>query len=629
MILPMHRVRIAGSKGVSKDLVQHLHHFGSFHITPPSSDPLLKDSGLSMGVFSQEITDKLSEFESLLSDIQAALALLPEPDFQRDQSPPFPLPANLDHSEESLEKIRSAAEKIMTTSKSRDSSRGELKEVVRFRKMFEDFLPLIQMVASSTRVELTGLRFQKDFENACHDLEKLMDEVTDGAFSLFKSADGEMSGSVLVVYPVSLQDEVMRRVIGQKARPVHLPERYSGKTYASTLKRLFERERELQAELNQLNGELAKLSQKWREVFLATIEEVERTAAPLRTQHLLSHTENAFWLSGWVPEMECESLKKSVNEKFQDSALVYLLPPSPKEFAETPVKLKNASWASPFERFLNIFALPQYGTVDPTIIMAVTFPLFFGLILGDIGYALMLAGISFFLKRRWPENEIIKDVAFVINVCAISSAVFGLIYGELFGKLWDAAGLPHPLFHRKEKTLETLYLVLLLGCGHIVFGTIVGAVNGMKSGSLHTAIEKFSDAGLLLSMVWIAFWVGSGHEAGWRMAVPTSFFIIKLFAGKIFETIMELPKLVANVLSYSRLMALGLASIIVADLADDILFSGIWPVLAVTAAILAHTVAFVIGVFSPAIQAGRLHFVEFFSQFYVPKGVAFEPLKRV
>lgn len=627
VIIAMKRFRIAGPKETVQKLVQHLHEFGSFHVTPPQQDSVLRESGLITGVISKEIAEKLAETESLLNDLQTALSVLPE-DHPEKNHPDNIKPADRDWlSCESTLMLRSAASEILNLSRRIDGSREELKEVVKYRKMFEEYLPLIEMVASSSNVELVGVTFATHIENAFNHLEAELEKVTEGAFTIFKSTEHKEGKSGLVVYPSSLAEKVMRHVIGKKARPVHLPDKYGGKTFANTLKQLFQRENDLRRDLAELEAQLKVLSDKWSENLLSAIKTLNKKTAPLRTQKLLAHSENAFWLSGWVPEIESERLTKKIEEEFQGQVLVYALSPSPKEFEETPVQLKNVFWAKPFEKILDTYSLPQYGTVDPTMIMAVTFPLFFGLILGDVGYAVILAGLGYLLKRIFPHADIAKDAARIISLCAISSAIFGVVYGELFGKLWQEIGLPHPLFDRKEEMIHMFYLVLFLGCAHTLLGVFLGAYNGFKLGSTRTAMEKTGDAGILLSLLWIIFLIKGGQQVDWEVMVPAGFFLLKLASGDMMEVVTELPKIFSNVLSYSRLMALGAASIIMADLADDILLSGTWIVLAVLGSLTVHLINFIIGVFSPAIQSGRLHFVEFFSQFYIPKGKPFAPLK--
>lgn len=625
----MKRFRIAGSKGVADSLIKDLYRFDCFHVTTPSRDPVLKEAGLSMGVFSEDTAEKLRLSESLLADLNAALAVLPKPEGGPPTSCPWPVQGNDWLLNETFLVLNSCVGEILDASRRMDRLQAQLDEIVKYRLMYEEFLPLIEMVVSSAYVELIGLTFPKEFENAYQDLEEAMDRITAGAFSIFRGSQGEAGGSALVVYPVSMHEKVMRQVIGKKARPVRLPEQYSRDTFASTLKCLFESENEFLAELEEETGRLARMARDRRDLLLSALDGLDRAVIPLRTQHFLAHSSKAFWITGWVPEKECDRLQRFLEEEFHGAALMFILPPSIEEYVETPVELRNVSWARPFERFLCVYSLPQYGTIDPTLIMAFTFPLFFGLILGDVGYAALLGGIGYMVKRYRPHDAAIRDAAFIITLCAIMSGLFGIVYGEFFGKLWGQLGLPPPLWDRTEETEHILYLVLFIGWVHVILGSGLGAWNGWRLGSIKKTVEKVCDVVFLSSILWIVLRSWSGAGAEWRMAVPGSAFVIKLFTGNFVEVVAEMPKFFSNILSYSRLMALGLASIILADLADDMLNSGIQMGLAILAMIMLHSLNFIIGVFSPAIQAMRLHYVEFFSQFYSPAGIPFSPLKNV
>jgi len=628
MILPMKRFRIAGPKSAAHQLVKRLHDFGCFHVTSPQRDPLLREGGLSIGVFSEEAAEKLTRMENLSAELEAALAVLPKESGPDRAARLLSLSGKEWTSEATQGEIRSTVEEILSVSRQMDEILGNLKEITQYRNLYEEFLPLIEMVVSSASVEMTGITFPKEFESAYEELEEAMEKVTEGAFSILKSESGEMGRSALLIYPASLHEKVMARVIGKKARPVRLPERYSGDTFAATLKCLFEKEREFRAELERLRRRMERLSLDRSTLLHAAREGLALAAAPLKAQHLLAHSAHVFWLSGWVPENEAETLRKKLGEEFRDATLIFSESPARAEYEETPVKLKNFFWARPFERLLHLYSLPQYHTADPTVIMAVTFPLFFGMMLGDVGYAAFLAAIGYALKRRFPALQMAKDVSSVIFLCAATSAVFGTIYGEFFGGLWLQLGLPHPLFDRKEETVPMLYTVLLMGCLHVTLGAAMGAWNGIKLGSLRTALEKCGDVLLLPSLVWIAFRMESDLPPGWRLALPLAALFLKLCSGKIMETVTELPRLVSSVLSYSRLMALGLASVIMADLANDMPTSGAWLLPSLLVAVSMHALNFVIGVLSPSIQAVRLHYVEFFSQFYAPRGVPFSPLQK-
>ncbi|MBI5186509.1 MAG: hypothetical protein HZA01_12405 [Nitrospinae bacterium] len=627
MLIPMKRFRIAGSKGAAGKLIKGLYRFGCFHVTSPSTDPALKDTGMDIGVFSEEAAEKFRRSESLLADIQAALAALPRTDGGPPESCPWPVPGNDWLSDEAFQVLYSSAGEIMDVSRHIDRLQKQIDEILQYRKMYEEFLPLIEMVVSSANVELIGVAFPKEFENAYQDLEEDLEQITGGAFSIFRSSQGEAGGAALVVYPASMREKIMRQAVGKKARPVHLPKQYSRDTFASTLKCLFESENEFHAELEKECERLTSLSKERRDLLLTAFEGLGLAIAPLRTRHFLAHSSSAFWITGWVPEKECAGLQKFLEEEFSGAVLMYILPPSREEYEDTPVELRNVPWARPFERLLRVYSLPQYGTIDPTPVMAFTVPLFFGLILGDLGYAALLAGIGYLLKRSRPHDSVLQDAAAIIMPCAVMSGIFGVVYGEFFGKLWGQLGLPPPLWDRKEETVHMLYIVILVGWGHVMLGSGLGAWNGWRLGFAGKAVEKLCDVVLLASLPWIVLGSWSGAGAGWSVAVPVAAFIVKLFAGKFMEVVTEAPKLFSNILSYSRLMALGLASIIMADLADDLLGSGLWIGFAIPALVLMHALNFAIGVLSPAIQAIRLHYVEFFSQFYSPRGIPFSPLK--
>lgn len=630
MIVPMNRFRVAGPQHMARDIIRRLRDFGAVHVIPPSQDPRLRESGLRSGIFSREDSEKLGEAEKLLHGIRLAIEALPgtEPPDEFDMQSVIYFEDWV--SAEAFAYFRKITFEILDISGKLETMQARLTEVSLYRRIFTEFLPLIEMVASSGEVELIGVMFPHEIKDQMSKVERRLDKVTGGAYTMFRTSESEIGLAGLVVVPASLHEKTLRMVFERKIRPIHVPEQYSADTFAMTLKNLFEGEKELQSQITKLETQLDNLSGKYRFSLIEAESRISSETALLRTQNFIIHSERTFWLSGWVPEGDSERIMKQLDKEFESAVVVNLARPSVDEYGQTPVKLRNARWARPFERFINLYSLPMYGTFDPSWVMAVTFPLLFGMILGDVGYAALLAAAGYALGRYLPGHGLARDASFIITACAVSAAVFGVVYGEFFGKLWYAAGLPEPLFDRKEETGHLLYLVFMIGMAHVVFGSAIGVLNGLSLGNAAKAVEKAADIVFLVSAVWIAVVIIEGGEVNEGLLIPLSALVVKALAGKPVETATEIPKLLTNVLSYARLMALGLASITLADLADDMMLQATgWVAAWMAAAVCLHALNFVIGVISPAIQAGRLHYVEFFTQFYEPRGTPYTPLGAI
>ncbi len=626
MIIPMKRVRIAGPVSLYNEIISVVLSMDVFHAVAPSTDPGLERKSLQTGSLDDDEAKTLARAESLIKDISLSIDLLPDG--------PRPLTGGNSAfingvswlEDWVLARFEAITGEALSISSHIGRLQAELKAVETYREIFEEFSPLIEMVSTSYDTELIGVVFPAEIAGAIDSLESDLEKVTDGACSVFKPAVNELGQAALIVIPASLEKTVMQSVFEKKVNTISFPEKYKEKTFALTMKKLYESQRQIESELLRLNLQAVSFSEKWMFDLKTAHESLRRAIEPVKAENYLLYSDSVFWITGWAPAEKSTELVDELNRRFDYSVITQRSDPEPDEYGSIPVTLRNHRWVRPFERFINLYSLPVYGTIDPTSIVAVTLPLFFGMILGDIGYGATLAVAAWYLRRRWGESDLVRDVSRILFVLAASGVVFGVIYGELFGKLWASAGLPEPLFDRKHKTTDMLSLVIGIGFFHVAFGSILGAVNAFNVRSFRTTAARLADATILLSIFWIAVTTSTGSPATLWFVIPATAFVIKGVTGKFIETVMEIPKLISNVLSYARLMAVGLASITLADLADDVAFSSGPALVCIMAAAAVHTLNFALGVLSPAIQSGRLHYVEFFAQFYAPGGTPYAPL---
>lgn len=182
---------------------------------------------------------------------------------------------------------------------------------------------------------------------------------------------------------------------------------------------------------------------------------------------------------------------------------------------EVPVVLSNPAFAKPFEILLRVFPPPTYGTIDPTVINAVGVPLFFGLIVGDVAYGLIILAVAIWLRHRYRQHEMIHAAGTVGIYCAASAVLFGLLYGELFGGLGMYLGL-RPVLHREDprQLILLLKLVVCLGAAHVAMGLLLGILSARRILDRHAFCERlgqmFCLAGLLLAVAGLmSGWPGS------------------------------------------------------------------------------------------------------------------------
>lgn len=417
--------------------------------------------------------------------------------------------------------------------------------------------------------------------------------------------------------------------------------------------------------LDQAHAEATRQLEAFRDQYrldlLALADLIEDRRRCLEAMRAVSFTDRAFVLTGWVPTAELPRLAEAVAPLADEGVEVRTLPFDPQSMVP-PTRLDNPWWSRPAEVFLSFLPPPRYDGFDPTLVFLFTFPVLFGWMVGDAGYGLLLLAIARLAERRLGHHHpAARDFARVLGLAALCSILFGLLFGEFFGNLgaylltgtWHE---PVPVWLDRSQEHVEVYLGLSLGIGlvHISFSLLLGlreAWRDLAHREPH-ARELLAERAALLVALWgaVAMLLGTALPAmgllapgatatalvhGGRTAAGLALVVLLWAlpgAVKVTAALEELAVLTKTV-SYARLMAVGVAGVVFADIANGVAqgAQGAGPargLLHVAGAVLLHLIAFVLVIWDPMVQALRLHYVEFFASFYRPTGAPFAPLRR-
>ena len=277
---------------------------------------------------------------------------------------------------------------------------------------------------------------------------------------------------------------------------------------------------------------------------------------------------------------------------------------------------------------MELYSLPKHGEIDPTMLIAIFFPIFFGFMLGDIGYGVVTLALFMAMLKIMPAA---KNLLKIMIISSVSTILFGVFFGEFFGYK-TIFGFPlHSYLDRVEQ--KTLLLMVAIGIGviHINVGLLAGFYNELRHHGLMKAI--------LAKLSWLLLQAGVAliainmlkiaqiplYVSGAIIAVS----IVMIAIGEGIKGILELPAIFGNILSYARLMALGLAGVALAevinDLAGEMFHAGGFGIVAgVIVLVIGHTINMILGIIGPFLHSMRLHYVEFFTKFYEGGGVPFQ-----
>lgn len=463
-----------------------------------------------------------------------------------------------------------------------------------------------------------------------------------------KGTTAKLWGSAF--YLRSRESDVQDLCLKHGIAKIDLPASLKG-TPEQELKSLSERLKALDAEENYYEG--------WLQSFTdAHMDEIRRmgdylTAMKARrdAEDGSIHTREAVLLQGWVPEHREKVLKDTLApfEKHIDLRLS-----KPTEEDDPPILLENPARARPFEMLTMLYGAPVYGSVDPSYPMMPFFLLFFGMCYADAGYGLVITAIAmYFLKkyRKMPDN--IRQVLILLKYCGIATILYGAFTGSWMGDMFDT--FPFLSFFRPIKNFFTLIepmkdpmlvlgISLGLGIVHIFYGLLLAAWDNLRKGNVFAACADQGGWMVLLTGLLIfgagSFGAPSLAPAGKWMAVAGAAILVltqgrekKGIFGKLISGALSLYNVtgyLGDVLSYSRLLALGLVGGAVAmiinmmsTLTGGMAFVG-W-IIALLIFFGGHVFSMVINILGAFVHPLRLQYVEFFGKFYNSGGSAFDP----
>jgi len=514
-----------------------------------------------------------------------------------------------------------------------EARRQDLEEeralILKFRPFFSTFRKI-----SESGLDLDGIRvfylvLRNDSEQEVRRVRAALRQTLGDGFELLSQPSE--SGEAAMILAVPKENGAKAELLLSEAgvQSLSLPDQFEGQTVGTAVQRMQTRLAELPNDLAELDTERDRIARErgrdlvriraYVEDHLATVDAMEKAAV----------TPRAFVLEGWIPRAARPELEQRLYKTF--GGVVEVEEVSSEEWsAETaPVVLKNPRLFQPFETITKMMPLPKYGTVDPTPFVAVFFPMFFGVTLGDIGYGLMLASLSLILRFRSAPHSKLRSISEIGLACALFTIIFGFLYGELFGDLGHRIGLHPIIFNREEAFFPFLGLAMALGVVHIVIGLLVGAATLFRKDKRHALGRGM--AGLMVILIAFALMAAAGM-------LPDRFFTPLVIAALVALPVLviaegvlapvELVSTLGNVLSYARIMAVGTASVMMAVVANRMTnaFGGV--VVGVICALLFHLVNFALGIFSPTIHMLRLHYVEFFGKFFSPGGSQYQPFRH-
>jgi len=501
---------------------------------------------------------------------------------------------------------------------------------------------------------------------------------------LYTKAEKEITHLILVVFP-TIPSDAFAEIIQKNNVKIETVPRLNGTpseiitSQKSNLENLNQRHK-------QINDELKKISEKHFTNLVEVDEQLQIENKKLEVISNLGVTKDAFAMEGWVPKSKIGQIESTL-KKFTEGTTIYEL----KTDDKAPTLMSNPRKFRLFEAFIRFYSLPQSKEFDPTMVFALIFPIFYGLMIGDTGYCLVILLVCLWVIRRVEKGKrnlnimprqlrsfamlILKKRQMVkLSKAMIPGCVVGIVLGFIFdlhfgfhmnGYLFDflasvgVTGLPEPgeiLNRPSQAFLDPIHnagtLLLYagyIGIGFVSFGLILGLIDCIRMGEKKEALVKVGwlMVGWGIVLLGLALIGGDAINPTWDRLVevnPIAYMYYGLIFGGIalmvacdkskgpmkVMALMEVATIISHILSYTRLIGILLASVILAHTIDYVFLKSInigipLVILGTMILFIGHLFNIIIGVFEPGIQGARLLYVEYFSKFYRGNGSAFKP----
>ncbi len=454
------------------------------------------------------------------------------------------------------------------------------------------------------------------------------------------SSDREQNYYLLLLHAGSF-DEVMDVL---KAKGFSLSSfKDSPGTAGENILRLDCQLREVAAQRGELIGKIKALADQ-----KAPIEQaIDKLTIENRREQLLNTlagTKKTLFIEGWVPKAS----EAEVAKILENQACAYQFD-APDEDEEPPVLLQNSKLVAPFSMVTELYALPTYSSgLDANPFMAFFFLIFFGLMMGDVGYGIIITLVSWLIlkKTRPAEGSIMKRLMQLGFLCGLSTIVWGAFFGGFFGDAVKAFSthmlgreiLIKPILFDPMADPMTLFILsLVFGFIQIFLGMCLNAYKLIKHGQILDAVFDVGFWLLILVGVPVCLLnVNAGlivMAAGALGVLCTagrskSGFLSKLAGG--LGSLYGITGYLSDILSYSRLLALSLATAVIAQVMNTMGTLGgptvLGWVLFILVFIVGHVFNVAINILGTYVHTSRLQYIEFFGKFYEPGGRAFSPL---
>ncbi len=531
----------------------------------------------------------------------------------------------IDTVDRTIEKIEQETEGPVKELEKIEEEVVESEKVKRLLNLIENLEIDLTDVVESDRVSVfLGIIPEEEVDN----IRSKVKELTEGVFYL---GVRELSENRLITVLICLKEQAstvltnLRRInwerieiVGQKGTPKEARDSLNNKIVA------------LGEEKIKKETIVVDIAKRWRDELEKYRELLAMERQREESQSKLAQMEDVVAIDGWVPENSAAQTAEEIERVSHGACVVGLS--DPKETDDVPVLLKNPKFIRSFELLTRLYGMPTYNGVDPTVFLVPGFLLFFSIMLTDAMYGVIALVLGLSLIRGGGKyNPFIRDAGIIFSSAGLATVIIGALAGGWFGGF----GLKIPVlqamrvFDPMVQVTAFLLIALIIGLIHVNTGVVINIWSRLKRRELWKALTDnlwflFAQPGLFF------FFIGYKSVGIAFMVIS----LILLFLGHKAMAMFQLTGFMGDVLSYARLMALGLCTTGIAmtvNVLSGMLYAGssIGIFFAIVVFFIGHLFNFAINAMGSFVHGLRLHYVELFTKFFESGGTEFKPLETL
>jgi V/A-type H+-transporting ATPase subunit I len=625
MIVRMAKVEIIGPKQVLLEVLALIREMGVFQVEPDLRGFIAKgeDRAVSSHLLDKDTLAERLYFEELRRKIDELAAFLPQQPARQSYLEP----------RSAIAAIAALVDKHLATCRALrlngDALSQEREELQRQTLFLDAIDPLLKGVAANTELDFIGVTIRDP--SATEQLMLLLARLTGDRFEIVTTSAADGTSIALITLTRELADKVRQVLNAERVPELSFPAKYRDLPFLEKISRMRQRLAQVAVDLDRLDDAIRQFALRWAPTYQWVRQWLDDRLSLLTTTTAIHETSMCFFIHGWIPLSEVARLRAQLDGRFGGSVVLQEKQVLEEDLDQVPVSIRNSPYFCHFELFTRLLPLPVYSSYDPTPFIGIFFPIFFGMILGDVGYGLVIL-VAALIVRKFSGRRDLRDAAAILFVSACYAIVFGFLYGEFFGALGPAWLFLERtrVIERRQEIMPMLIFSVSVGVAHVTLGLLLGFWGALRRRAVKEALSKLVNVLVVVCLALLAVSFIAPLPPPVTRTVNLAILVaipIMLLTGGLLAPL-EMLKNIGNIISYARIMAIGLASVLIAYVANRIAGLSGDIVFGVLAAGLLHLINLVLGVFSPTIHALRLHYVEFFGKFMTYGGRRFEPYQK-